>query len=292
MLLDVVMLTKNSAKPSFEKCLISIKANVPVNRLIVIDAYSTDNTLDIINKFFPNSIIIQTKQPLARARKLGVSYVETEWFAFIDSDILLFPEWFKIVGDLRGEGIGGIQGAYQYANESLLKYLKWQENIWKKKFLRKKNEPLSIVDVNNFKKKWFRGLTHNTLIRTSCIKDWDPPAHLHIGEDHHLLLHVIKKGYKWLVVHTPVCKHYAFLNLTETMHRGFVEAQEVKKITRRGYIERDEMWIDATAMNYLKLLGFSFWKGLVASLYEKDPRILLYKMCFYGSMLLGHFIPS
>jgi len=48
--IDVVMLTKNS-EHLLNKCIISIYENVPVKRLIVVDGFSTDNTLKIINEF-------------------------------------------------------------------------------------------------------------------------------------------------------------------------------------------------------------------------------------------------
>ena len=50
MQIDVVVLTKNSER-TLEKCLNSIYKNIPVNRLIVIDGYSTDRTMKIVKKF-------------------------------------------------------------------------------------------------------------------------------------------------------------------------------------------------------------------------------------------------
>ena len=47
---DVVLLTKNSEKV-LEKCLESVYQNVPVNQLIVVDGYSTDGTLGILDGF-------------------------------------------------------------------------------------------------------------------------------------------------------------------------------------------------------------------------------------------------
>ena len=47
---DVVLLTKNSEKV-LEECLASVYANVPVNQLIVVDGYSTDRTLEILNRY-------------------------------------------------------------------------------------------------------------------------------------------------------------------------------------------------------------------------------------------------
>ena len=256
--------------------------------MIIVDAYSTDNTLDTVRKIFPNATIVQTRKPLAQARKMGISNVETEWFAFIDSDILLFSDWFELLDNFKAEDVGGIQGKDQYANEALIKYSRWQDNIWKKKFLHEKDADSLVVDITSFRANNIRGLTHNTLIRTSCVKDWDPPAGLHIGEDHHLFLHVIKKGYKWVISKENVCLHYAFLNLNEIVNRGLLASRELDKITRCGYIRRNELWIDYSAINCLKLFIISACKSSMASIYENDPRILVYKTCFYGSLLIGY----
>jgi len=45
--IDVIVLTKNSERLLTE-CLASIYENVPVNKLIVVDGYSTDSTLEIV----------------------------------------------------------------------------------------------------------------------------------------------------------------------------------------------------------------------------------------------------
>ena len=47
---DVVLLTKNS-QHLLNQCLNSIYKNVPLKNLIVIDGFSTDRTLQIIDKF-------------------------------------------------------------------------------------------------------------------------------------------------------------------------------------------------------------------------------------------------
>ena len=49
MWVDVVVLTKNSERV-LRECLASVYENVPVKRLIVVDGFSTDNTLKIVNE--------------------------------------------------------------------------------------------------------------------------------------------------------------------------------------------------------------------------------------------------
>ncbi|HUJ84049.1 MAG TPA: glycosyltransferase family A protein, partial [Candidatus Acidoferrales bacterium] len=47
---DVVLLTKNSDR-KLKECLESVYNNVPVARLIAVDGYSTDKTLDVLRWF-------------------------------------------------------------------------------------------------------------------------------------------------------------------------------------------------------------------------------------------------
>ena len=53
MQIDVVLLTKNS-EHMLAKCLASIYSNVPVNKLIVVDGYSNDRTIEILKDFKKN----------------------------------------------------------------------------------------------------------------------------------------------------------------------------------------------------------------------------------------------
>ncbi|MDI6807348.1 MAG: glycosyltransferase family A protein, partial [Candidatus Aenigmarchaeota archaeon] len=89
--IDVVILTKDS-EWMLEKCLDSIYQNVPVNRLIAVDGLSTDNTLSILHNYgkkYRNVKILADKGTRATARQKGIESIETEWFMFVDSDVVL-----------------------------------------------------------------------------------------------------------------------------------------------------------------------------------------------------------
>jgi glycosyltransferase involved in cell wall biosynthesis len=95
--IDVIMLTKNS-EDLLDECLKSIYKNVPVKRLIVVDGFSTDNTLKIIKEFnekYGNVKVIAEKGSRAKARERGIKEVETDWFMFADSDVILCEDWFE-----------------------------------------------------------------------------------------------------------------------------------------------------------------------------------------------------
>jgi glycosyltransferase involved in cell wall biosynthesis len=89
---DVVILTKNSAL-TLKDVLQEVVCSIPFNNIIIVDGDSTDETLDIARQF--GAKIIKGAWNLAFARRRGVLEVETEWFCFIDSDIYVFPSWYR-----------------------------------------------------------------------------------------------------------------------------------------------------------------------------------------------------
>jgi len=97
MKIDVIVLTKNSEE-KLESCLKSIYENIPVDHIIVVDGYSTDGTLEILHKFdekHHNIVLIQDKGTRGRARQIGIKEAKTEWFMFVDSDVILCDRWFN-----------------------------------------------------------------------------------------------------------------------------------------------------------------------------------------------------
>lgn len=93
---DVVVLTKNSERV-LEKSVGSIYDNLPVNKLIVVDGYSTDRTLEILERFnrtYHNVEVTMDKGTRATAREKGIRQVSTEWFVFVDSDVVLCHDWY------------------------------------------------------------------------------------------------------------------------------------------------------------------------------------------------------
>jgi len=112
MYIDVIVLTKNS-EYILEGCLNSIYSNIPINNLIVIDDFSTDSTLSILNDFdkkYGNVRIVEKNGSRAIARELGIKNAETEWFLFVDSDVVLCNGWYKKASKNMGDDVGAIWG--------------------------------------------------------------------------------------------------------------------------------------------------------------------------------------
>ncbi len=188
---DVVVLTKNSER-MLEKCLESVYRNVPVNRLIVIDGYSNDRTLDIVGKFqqdYGNVIIVEDAGTRGSARSKGIKLVETEWFVFVDSDVTLCPSWFSKATSYVDSDVGGIWGIEIWDGIQNSAFLKLFLKITRR-----------IFDL--------RGGTHDLLVRRMAVKDIAIPPHLHVFEDEFITEWISKKGYKLVATYDPYCIHH------------------------------------------------------------------------------------
>jgi glycosyltransferase involved in cell wall biosynthesis len=189
--IDVVLITKNSEQV-LSKCLDSLYQNVPVHRLIVVDGYSTDNTLTIVEKYSQihhNVEIIFDRGTRASARQKGIMAVQTEWFMFLDSDVILCRDWFKKAAKNIDPFVGAIWGIEVWSTLKNPKMLKLFLVITRKVFE-------------------IRGGTHDTLIRSSIVKDIQIPNKLHVFEDTYIKDYITKKGYKVIACYNPFCIHF------------------------------------------------------------------------------------
>ena len=188
---DVVVLTKNSER-MLEPCLESVYRNVPVNRLIVVDGYSTDRTLGIVGKFreeHGNIIVIEDNGTRGSARSKGIKLVETEWFVFVDSDVTLCDNWYTKATSYVNKDMGAVWGIEIWdgvQNSAVLKlFLKVTRRIFE-----------------------LRGGTHDLLVRTATVKDIEIPENLHVFEDAFITEWISKKGYKLIAAYDPYCIHF------------------------------------------------------------------------------------
>ena len=100
--MDIGILTRNSER-MLRKCIDSVYKNVPVNRLIIVDGYSTDNTLHIVKEFqkrHGNVIIVQDKGTRGRARQIAINMILTikAFVNPISSNFFsTFPAWVRVL---------------------------------------------------------------------------------------------------------------------------------------------------------------------------------------------------
>jgi glycosyltransferase involved in cell wall biosynthesis len=188
---DVVVLTKNSER-MLEPCLASVYRNVPVNRLIVVDGYSTDRTLDIVGKFreeHGNVVVVEDAGTRGSARSKGIKLVKTEWFVFVDSDVTLCDNWYGKATGYLNEDVGAVWGIEIWDGIQKSAVLKLFMKVTRRIFE-------------------LRGGTHDLLVRTAAVKDITIPDNLHVFEDAFITEWISKKGYRLTAAYDPYCIHF------------------------------------------------------------------------------------
>ena len=191
MLIDVIVLTKNS-ELHLEKCLKAIYENIPINNLVVVDGYSTDRTMNIVLQFkkkFGNILIIKDDGTRATSRQKGLKQVKTDWFMFVDSDVVLCNDWYEKAKPFMEKNVG----------------LVWGIEVWSTIHNKKTLKAFLLVTRKIFQ---IRGGTHDTLIRTKLIQDIVIPQKLHVFEDTYIKDWINKKGYLSISCYSPFCIHY------------------------------------------------------------------------------------
>jgi len=188
---DVVILTKNSER-LLRKCIDSVYRNVPVSRLIVVDGYSNDGTMQIVQEFqekHGNVIFVQDKGTRGSARQRAMNNVKSDWFMFVDSDVILAENWFSKAEKLIKDDIGAI----------------WGIEIWS---VLRKMKILNLFERVTLKIFEKRGGTHDLLVRRKAVEDIQVPSHLHTYEDAYIKSWICEKGYKVMGVYEPYCFHF------------------------------------------------------------------------------------
>ncbi len=268
--IDVVMLTKNSYSKQpkvFERCLQSIKENVPVNKFIIVDAYSIDRTVEVIKKYFNDVVVVKTRAYRGKAREIGIKFVETEYFMFVDDDVILCKDWFKkAVKYLDNPRVGAVWGVAIPAYPWIYKKVKIMSKLYKIQ------DPRDRLILEFLK----RGGTHDILIRTEIVKDIDIPNHLHIYEDWYIKKWVETKGFRFLPVKEPYCLHFHKpLSRKERANLSYWEAMLNLKYNIRTFKE-------------MILYGFlALIKALALLLGTGSPKIATDQAWYYIYLAIG-----
>lgn len=189
--MDVAILTFNSER-KLRECIDSVYRNIPVNNLIVVDGFSTDKTESIIGEYqkkYGNVIFVQEKGTRGSARQTAIGLVKTDWFVFVDSDVVLCHNWYKKALSNVSHDVGAVWGIEVWSTIKDQKTLKMFLLVTRK-----------IFDL--------RGGTHDTLVRTEAIRDIKIPWNLHVFEDAYIKDWIASKGYRVVACYVPFCIHY------------------------------------------------------------------------------------
>jgi glycosyltransferase involved in cell wall biosynthesis len=215
-MIDVAMITKNSAtdNPVFERVLDRLFEEVPVNNFILVDAKSTDDTFEIISRK-----TLEHKTRLiphicegnrAVARQIAIESVETDWFLFLDDDVILGQWWWHVASmAMNVDKVGLVWGWDRIVN-------KHSRNRMKVMYYLRREAEFTLMN-RNFRN---RGGLHDTLIRKKAIENVKIPPDLHVFEDWYIMEYVKRQGYYAITIPSFYCYHhlnpkFTLKNMTE-----------------------------------------------------------------------------
>ncbi|MBS7623493.1 glycosyltransferase family 2 protein [Candidatus Bathyarchaeota archaeon] len=260
--IDVVMITRNSEKPLLDMCLKSIYNNIPVNRLIAIDGYSTDNTVRILESY-PRVSVIRMKGSRGAARQRGIEEVETDQFAFVDSDVVLCKDWYAKIRPHLTERVGAVWGAAIPVAPSDLKRCTAIARFYGRSLA-----DTMLIEGGR------RGMLHDTLIRTEPVKGLRIPPHLHVWEDHYIKQHILNKGFGWVATREACCHHYADIG-----------ARDISGLIEFGRIARAHRYYDWKRILMFALLGLP--KAVWIYAITRDVKLSVWQLDAYMMIITG-----
>ena len=190
MKIDVTIATKNSAK-TIAKCIQCIQSFVPYNRIIVIDD-SQDETPKIAQRL--GCEVYHLHGLLGEIRLKQAELAETEWIASIDSDVFVYPNfWREMEPFLSKPNVGAISG---YLDSSLANIYPDYDKFTKYRTMQLRK----TIGI---------GSGGETLIRRKLLLQCTESLEkVHAGEDGIIGRFVRKKGYRWVTVEKSIAFHF------------------------------------------------------------------------------------
>jgi len=261
LIIDVCIPTWNSDR-FLERCLQSIYKELDINKIYIIDRYSTDKTLKILNDYnriYNNIEIIQSDGNLAIARQILISKVNTEFFLFIDADVELITGIYADFLSRINDDVGAIAYSVELTGKIIEeKYILTLEKIG-----------IKHLDT--------RGFTYCTFIRKKTVMNILIPEERYAFEDQFICDYIRKNGFRWLIPEKKFAIHYNdhgnWINLLKfKVNSGRALRRFTGKITIKKQIKG--------------FIGVMIY-ACIASIISLDPRILFYMIAanllgFYG----------
>ena len=236
----------------------NVYREIPVHHLIIIDGYSKDRTVEIVKRY-PNVKIIKTKKSLGKCREIGIRNVDTEWFAFVDSDVVLKPGWLRTVESLIAPGVGAVEGLDRLVDPRRRAFQDGMEKLRKR--LGREYHPKSSE----------RAFTGDTLIRTELVREIVIPNQLKVYEDQYIREYIERQGYQWVKSDEYLCLHYDFKRANRTVLAGEIAY-------RAGYAELKDHFLNVAKI---------FPKVLYAFYVTRVWQMIPYQIKWYFGYLKG-----
>jgi glycosyltransferase involved in cell wall biosynthesis len=249
---DVVMLTKNSMKPSLAETFGSIFANIPVNRLIVVDGGSRDGTLEFARRNPRVLLVDDSEGTKGTSRQRGIELVTTDVFAFVDSDVILQRGWFEKAIAQFELGVGAVSTYPRHHGKAGMTQ-RALERMYRRPTKRRFD-------------------TAAALIRTDAAKGIQIPREFFMSEDEFLGRSIESRGYRVKCVSIPVAYH--------------MEEPRPANMVLKGRLLRKQGW--RSGLYLLRQFATSVPEGLFVAISVPDLREGCMRMVNSAQTLRGY----
>jgi hypothetical protein len=145
----------------------------------------------------------------ARARQELIERVDTNWFAFVDDDVKLRPDWWSAVTGMVSPDVGGVEGLWSYlaGDKRVDDYTRAMARLAR------------LSRQESWRDRIDRAFTGDTLVRTEAVKNIRMP-NIPVWEDEYIRLWIEKNGFRWLRTSHVVCDHLRKYNLKPSYNVG------------------------------------------------------------------------
>ncbi|MFY9798408.1 MAG: glycosyltransferase family 2 protein [Candidatus Nitrosopolaris sp.] len=192
--IDVIIRTKNS-ESLLRECLESICTEIPVRRIIIVDAGSIDRTNAITSSYDNVDFHVKPDLNLGQATKFGFSKAQTEWVAVIDSDIILRKGWFDDMKKYMNDNVEGCRIDHYSFNGCLL-----------------------TVQIDTTASNY--GRFGQTLLKRQPVLHMD--MHVPFGEDTITKFNFEREGLKWKKVPNFLADHFTKIESAKHSRTGLI----------------------------------------------------------------------
>ncbi|MEM3874845.1 MAG: glycosyltransferase family 2 protein [Candidatus Bathyarchaeia archaeon] len=258
--MDVAVCTYQSEK-YLDECLTSIENTVPFKKLIVVDHYSTDKTIEIAKKH--KAEIYFESVSLGYARQIAIEHSNAPFILFVDSDVVFYDDkWFKSAVELfkNDENVGAI------GIELPAKLPPWRRkyvNFWWK-------------TVPQIRKRSFANVY---FLRRKAIEGIKIPYQLGAYEHVFIRNYVAKRGWKIYVIPGNGLHYYDYPEWKSAW------------LGAGSRFFGDEKVVDLPKMLIRRILT-AFLKAVPPAIVHNDPSIIINNTLYWFRYLKGWLKPE